>query len=102
MQTFAKRVCGLPEVKCVTYSELMAFMNDNKDKIPSFQAGGFTKMTRPPSSEAVDVSATFTDEERAAALAAHAHNDEGIDAADRAAGDATDATGTGDTTDPGQ
>jgi hypothetical protein len=49
MQVFAKRVCGLPEVKCVTYSELMSFLNEKRDLIPSYQAGGFTKMPRPPS-----------------------------------------------------
>jgi hypothetical protein len=77
MQTFAQRVCGLPEVKCVTYKDLLAFVTENKEKIPAYQAGSFTRMARPPSSEAVDVSAPFTDEERAEALQAHeSHDDE--------------------------
>ena len=78
MQAFTKKVCGLPEVKCVTYSELTKFVNDNKANLPAFQAGSFTKMPRPPSSEPIDVSAAFTDEERAEALSVHEnHNDEG-------------------------
>jgi hypothetical protein len=36
-------------------------------------------MTRPPSSEIVDVSTTLTDEERAEMLTAHAHNDDGAE-----------------------
>jgi hypothetical protein len=77
MQSFARKVCGLPEVKCGTYKELLAFVKENKDKLPAYQAGNFTRMARPPSSEPVDVSATFTDEERAEALAAHeTHDDE--------------------------
>jgi hypothetical protein len=81
MQTFARRVCGLPEVKCVTYRDLLSFVTENKDKLASYQAGAFTKMTRPPSSEeSVDISANFTDEEREEMLRAHAHNDDGADA----------------------
>src|SRR5262249_12393180 len=41
MQQFARRVCGLPEVKCVTYKDLLDFVNENKAKIPAFQAGSF-------------------------------------------------------------
>lgn len=49
MQTFAKRVCSQPEVKCVTYKELMAFVEANAAKIPAWKAGQFTKMPKPPS-----------------------------------------------------
>jgi hypothetical protein len=78
MQTFAKRVCGLPEVKCVTYRDLLSFVTDNKDKLASYQAGSFTKMPRPPSAEEpVDITPSFTDEELHEMLAAHAHNDDG-------------------------
>lgn len=49
MQAFAKRVCSQPEVKCVTYKELLAFTEANKSKIPNYKAGAFTKMPRPPS-----------------------------------------------------
>ncbi len=51
MQTFAKRVCGLPEVKCGTYKELLAFVKENRSKIADYQAGSFPKMARPPASK---------------------------------------------------
>lgn len=51
MQTFAKRVCGQPEVKCVTYRELAAFMDANAANIPAYKAGNFPKMPRPPGVE---------------------------------------------------
>lgn len=49
MQTFAKRVCSQPEVKCVTYKELLAFVQTNGDKLATYRAGAFTKLPRPPS-----------------------------------------------------
>ncbi|MBX3231721.1 MAG: polysaccharide deacetylase family protein [Labilithrix sp.] len=77
MQQFTKRVCRLPEVKCVTNKELLTFVEANKDKIAGYQAGNFTKMPRPPEAgDPVDVSAPFTDEERAEMLAQHEHHDE--------------------------
>lgn len=76
MQAFARRVCGLPEVKCGTYKELLAFVQENKAKLPAYHAGNFTPMARPPGSEPVDVSAAFTAEERAEALAAHEDHDD--------------------------
>lgn len=76
MQEVARRVCGLPEVKCVTYKELMAFTNANKSKIADFQAGNFTKMTRPPSSKPVDVGGELTADELAEVSAAHETCDE--------------------------
>lgn len=88
MQETAHRVCGLPEVKCVTYKELLAFVEANKDKLPSYQSGSFTKMTRPPEAdEPIDVSAELTDEERAEVLSAHEQHDanedgSGVSAAD--------------------
>jgi hypothetical protein len=48
MQTFAKRVCSQPEVKCGTYRDLLNFVEENKEKIPAWRAGQFTKMARPP------------------------------------------------------
>jgi peptidoglycan/xylan/chitin deacetylase (PgdA/CDA1 family) len=76
MQTFARRVCSLPEVKCGTYKELLAFVNENKEKLSSYQRGEFTKMVRPPSSKSVDIGAPFTDEELAEVLQAHESHDE--------------------------
>lgn len=75
MQAFAKKVCGLPEVKCVTYKELLDFVTTNKANLPSYQAGAFTKMPRPPSAEPMPVMAPFTDEERAEVLSARESHD---------------------------
>lgn len=52
MQTFAKRVCGQPEVKCVTYKELVSFVEEHQSELRDYKAGNFTKMTRPPSAPA--------------------------------------------------
>jgi hypothetical protein len=48
MQTFTKRVCGLPEVKCVTYGELVKFMEQHAGDRARYQAGDFTPLPRPP------------------------------------------------------
>ena len=50
MQTVAKRVCGLPEVKCVTFKEIVKFLEENAANLPKYQRGDFQKMPRPPSS----------------------------------------------------
>lgn len=44
MQRFAKTVCAKPEVRCVTYKELLAFVETYKARIPSYQAGQFDKL----------------------------------------------------------
>jgi hypothetical protein len=48
---FAENVCGMPEVRCVTYRELADFM-DEADHVPglrsAFQAGRFEKASAPP------------------------------------------------------
>lgn len=49
MQAFAKRVCGQPEVKCVTYKELQKFMEENAGNRADYMAGNFPKLPRPPS-----------------------------------------------------
>ena len=48
MQAFTKKVCGLPEVKCVTYGDLVSFMETHQSDRASYQAGQFTPMARPP------------------------------------------------------
>ncbi len=50
MQAFTKRVCGLPEVKCVTYNELVKFMEAHVADRAKYQAGSFTPLPRPPAS----------------------------------------------------
>lgn len=45
MQRFADAVCSKPEVQCVTYKELLNFVEMNADKIADYQNGNFTKMT---------------------------------------------------------
>ena len=52
MQAFTKRVCGLPEVKCVTYGELVKYMEAHVADRAKFQAGSFTPLPRPPGVEA--------------------------------------------------
>jgi peptidoglycan/xylan/chitin deacetylase (PgdA/CDA1 family) len=44
MQRFVKNVCTRPEVHCVTYKELLAFVELNKANIPAYQKGDFDKM----------------------------------------------------------
>lgn len=51
MQAFTKRVCGLPEVKCVTYGELVTYMEAHAADRAKFQAGSFTPLPRPPGVE---------------------------------------------------
>lgn len=51
MQAFTKRVCGLPEVKCVTYGELVKYMEAHVADRAKFQAGSFTPLPRPPGVE---------------------------------------------------
>ncbi len=48
MQAFTTRVCGLPEVKCVTYGELVKFMEAHSADHATYQAGSFTPLPRPP------------------------------------------------------
>ncbi|MEM1039214.1 MAG: polysaccharide deacetylase [Pseudomonadota bacterium] len=46
MQRFARAVCNRDEVLCVTYQDLMAFMEANVSKTDAFQAGRFPKKKR--------------------------------------------------------
>ncbi|WP_373999079.1 hypothetical protein [Bdellovibrio bacteriovorus] len=47
---FANEVCGKPEVKCVTYAELMNFMNGkSSSEIEAYKKGNFAKLPRPKS-----------------------------------------------------
>lgn len=47
---FANEVCSKPEVKCVTYKELMEYMEEQpSSKIDAFERGQFAKLTRPKS-----------------------------------------------------
>jgi hypothetical protein len=45
MKRFARLVCGLPEVKCSTYSELVSFMDANQSKVAQYQAGNFDRVS---------------------------------------------------------
>jgi peptidoglycan/xylan/chitin deacetylase (PgdA/CDA1 family) len=46
--TFIERVCGLPEVKCVTYSKLADFMDGlSADTLKAYQKGDFPHATQP-------------------------------------------------------
>jgi len=67
LQEFAKKVCRLPEVKCVTYSELMGYMEAHQDQREAFQAGQFPQMPRPPgAAKAAEIEAPVADEDLAA------------------------------------
>lgn len=51
---FARAVCGLPEVRCVTYSELVQFLELQSDfAIKAYQIGDFPK-TKPFKVDAID------------------------------------------------
>jgi hypothetical protein len=44
LKDFARRVCGLPEVKCATYGELADFMDKQKpEALTAYQAGDFPR-----------------------------------------------------------
>jgi peptidoglycan/xylan/chitin deacetylase (PgdA/CDA1 family) len=46
--TFIERVCGLPEVKCVTYSKLADFMDGlSAETLAAYQKGDFPRATQP-------------------------------------------------------
>jgi peptidoglycan/xylan/chitin deacetylase (PgdA/CDA1 family) len=46
--TFIERVCGLPEVKCVTYSKLADFMDGlSAETLTAYQKGDFPRATQP-------------------------------------------------------
>ncbi len=53
MRRFTERVCGLPEVRCVTNTELQKFVDTNTAHLANFQAGVFPKLSAPPSGGAV-------------------------------------------------
>ncbi len=48
LKEFARRVCGLPEVKCATYSELADFMDQQTpETLSAFQRGDFPHAPEP-------------------------------------------------------
>lgn len=48
LKEFARRVCGLPEVRCAAYSELADFMDrQNPATIAAYQRGDFAHAARP-------------------------------------------------------
>lgn len=52
LKTFARMVCGLPEVRCVTYSELADYMDGlNADTVAAYQAGAFPRASLPVMAE---------------------------------------------------
>lgn len=46
MQAFAQAVCGLPEVTCGTYKDLVKFVEEHEDERRDLQAGNFARMPR--------------------------------------------------------
>ncbi len=48
LKSFAREVCGLAEVRCVTYSKLADYMDGlSADQIAAFQGGDFPKLVEP-------------------------------------------------------
>ena len=48
LKEFARRVCGLPEVKCAAYGELADFMDrQSPDMLTAYQGGDFQHATPP-------------------------------------------------------
>jgi hypothetical protein len=49
LQTFARMVCGLPEVRCATYSQLADFMDaQHPDTLAAYRKGDFPRAPQPP------------------------------------------------------
>jgi hypothetical protein len=79
MQVFAQRVCGLPEVTCGTYKELVAFLEANTDKLRDYKNGSFTPMPRPPSAPPLPEIELIADDEIAGLHDDHDAHDESAD-----------------------
>ena len=61
LKAFARMVCGLPEVRCVTYSKLADFMDElNPTTLHAFQVGDFPHSPEP----ALDPADAFAHERR--------------------------------------
>jgi len=48
LKSFARAVCGLPEVRCVTYAKLADFMDQqNADTLAAYRKGDFARAATP-------------------------------------------------------
>jgi hypothetical protein len=48
LKSFARAVCGLPEVRCVTYAKLADFMDgQNPETLAAYRKGDFARATTP-------------------------------------------------------
>ena len=48
LKAFARAVCGLPEVRCVTYAKLADFMDQqNADTLAAYRKGDFARAATP-------------------------------------------------------
>ena len=48
LQSFARLVCGLPEVRCATYAQLADFMDgQHPDTLAAYRRGDFPRAERP-------------------------------------------------------
>ena len=53
LKDFARQVCGLPEVRCATYSELADYMDaQSAETIAAYQEGAFPHLAMPVASAA--------------------------------------------------
>jgi len=54
LKIFIRKTCGLPEVKCVTYSELADFMDGlSPETLQSYRNGDFPRVSPPPIDAAI-------------------------------------------------
>ncbi len=87
MQRVAQTVCHLPEVRCVTYKELLDFVNANASLLPAYQRGDFEQVTEKHIPLAIRASATteLSDAEiqslQKQVCPASAHNEEELESA---------------------
>ena len=48
LKAFARAVCGLPEVRCVTYAKLSDFMDQqNAETLAAYRKGDFARAATP-------------------------------------------------------
>lgn len=76
MQRFAESVCSQEEVKCVTYSELVDYMDKNAANRDSFQKTDFPKAVRPPGAAVSPVTPISREGLVTETSAAHSHEEE--------------------------
>ena len=47
LKSFARGVCGLPEVRCATYAKLADFMDQQTETLAAYRKGDFAHVATP-------------------------------------------------------